>query len=352
MFLNYNLQIFANYILADYYAIFFIAVSSYLLISERIRLSFFLLGISGLFQNLAFIISPVWFLYLYYIKNVSAGFILGSFNKLAVLFLLLLGFNLPWYLYKIFNFGNPFYSKVDQFHLLQPNFNSLFFYFINAYTLFGAMFFLVVYSLLTRYKSYLFDRKTLFLTLGFFTTLLFWTVFYEWNDRRFLLYLVPFVYPLFALYLKNTFTSKINFKFIIVILLLLYPTSISLGSFFNSNTIMITNWDKITFYAFSDEIQQAHISFPIKYEHAHFTAVRALNIVYIESIGHYFVAPKVVGTLYSKYRIIIEKGYNKNTNEICIGDNEISAYEFSNILLIIKNINLDNIKLVKNCSPK
>lgn len=364
MFLNYNLQIFANYILTDYYAIFFLTVSLYLLISGKIELSFFLLGISGLFQNFALIISPIWFFYFYHKEtrlenfiecfrpNRIINFIYRKISKLIFLFLLLLGFNLPWYLYKLMIFGNPFYSKVDQIHLLQPNLDSVFFYLINSYTMFGPIFFLVVYLLLFQQKIFFLDKKNILLALGFFITFLFWTVFYEWNDRRFLLYLIPFIYPLFALYLKKTFSKNLHLKFLAVILLLIYPTTISLGSFFNSNTIMITNWDKITFRTFSDEIQQTHISFPIRYEHLRFSISRALNLVYFESIGHYFVIPKRVDTLYSKYQIIIDKRYNKKSNEICLEDINISAYEFSNILLITKNVNLNTVKLVKNCSSK
>ncbi len=206
VFTNYAFNLLANYILADMYATTAIAVALYLLLTKRYTWSFVALGVSMLFQNFAYFLYIMWCAY-YITEQWAAIKALfrrkGSLQlrKLNVLIPLLIPglMVLPWHLYKFVAFGNPFYTKVDQLAVVDPTFTNLSFYAYHALIMWGPLLLITIVATvatLIKKPSFFANKTMLFLLSGFVFSVVFWGVFYDWPDRRFLLYITPWFYAL------------------------------------------------------------------------------------------------------------------------------------------------------------
>ena len=346
IFLNYSFQNFASYILADYYAIFFIASSVYFLLVKNFKVSLFLLGISTLFQNFSFFLMPLWFIYIYSCETDTRNikelinpkglllYIRNNFGKLFIYLIIALNFHLLWFVYKLIKFNDPLYTGVQQLELLSPNFNSLLFYIVNTYTLFGIIFYIVVLFLVAKFRTYRNNVSLLFLLGLFLFTLIFWCIFYEWNDRRFLLYLMPFFYPIFGYFLEKSLLRLKVLLQVVIFVVVVYSTTLPLSTFFTSNTIPLTNWDFLVFEAYSDDTAQSFIKFPLTYERRETHVFSVINPTYAQLIKNYNHNKFNTDTYYSAYSLLIEESYDRDLKEVCVGDQYIDYYTLNSIFLI------------------
>lgn len=208
VFTNYTFNLLANYILADMYAVTAIAAALYLLLTKRYAWSFVAIGVSMLFQNFAYFLYIMWCAY-YVMEHWTAikallnrkG--LFSLQKLSVLIPLLIPglMVLPWHLYKLVVYGNPFYTKVDQLAVVDPTLSNLSYYGYHALIMWGPLLLITIVATvvtLVKKPSFFANKTMLFLLSGFVFSLVFWGVFYDWPDRRFLLYITPWFYALAA----------------------------------------------------------------------------------------------------------------------------------------------------------
>ena len=241
-FVNYDIQIFSMYILADYYAIMFILLAFFLLFKKRKELSLVSLGVSVLFQNFAFFLFPLFILYLNLesIKGILANFKVKSLYSLAaknmVYLLLFLHLNILWFIYKSIVFGDPLYTGVTQFGLITLNFDSLYFYAVNSVILYGLLPALLIGLIIVGVAKgkILKDKNLILLLAGALITFLFWILAYDWNDKRFLLYFLPFIYPLAGAIFVKSFQVK-QIYFILVLFLVSIPSFWVKSGFFNYN---------------------------------------------------------------------------------------------------------------------
>ena len=235
-------------------------------------------------------------------------------------------------------FGNPLYSKITQFGLLHLNVNLLFYYLINRIALFGPIIFLI--------KKIEFKKKNLnifFLVLVSIYIFSFWTFLYYWADRRFLLYQIPSLYPLLFYFTKNKFFKK-NMVFIFIILLLfLYPTTISIGKGYTSNIIPLTNWHKLQFQVYGDKSQQTLIKFPLDFIKIDYPKKNILFPALAEVVVSRNYLINSSNTLYNTFKDIIDSYYLDNK---CINIKSVSIYEFNAVLQIEKNKSIDEIESI------
>ncbi len=206
VFTNYAFNLVTNYILADMYATTAIAVALYLLLTKRYAWSFVALGVSMLFQNFAYFLYIMWCAY-YIVEHWTAIKALlkrkgaVQLQKLRVLIPLLIPglMVLPWHLYKLVTFGNPFYTKVDQLAVVDPTLSNLSFYGYHALIMWGPLLLITIFATvvtLIKQRSFFANKTMMFLLSGFVFSFVFWGVFYDWPDRRFLLYITPWFYAL------------------------------------------------------------------------------------------------------------------------------------------------------------
>lgn len=347
IFLNYSFQDFSNYILADFYAIAFLSVSLYFLLTKKDELSFFILGLSAIFQNFAFFVLPLWFIYLFILNFDKNNLIKSQIRNLKkYIYNFLFFFVLPgsWFLYKFILFGNPFYTKVTQFGLLSPNLNLLFYYLINSLSLFGLIIF---------YFKNIFNKKRnwnfIFLTLVLIYIFSFWTFLYYWADRRFLFYLIPFIYPLIFCLIKENFRKKIIFK-VIFLFLFLYPTTISLGRWHVSNIIPITNWYKLEFSVHGDEGKRhTVINFPLEFKSNIYSKKQSLFPAMTEIVFNRNYNLYNQDTIFNKYSNDINRILNNN---YCIDVKLYSSYELSAITQIVTNNDYNDLSLRNSSNCK
>lgn len=330
IFLNYSIQDTSNYILADFYAIVFISISLYFLLTKKNKLSFFTLGLSAIFQNLAFFILPLWFLYIFidvWSKNKGLKNQFKNIKNYIFYFICFFIFSGIWFLYKFILFNNPLYTKIIQFGLIDPNIEIFFFYLINFITLFGPISFLLK-NITFKVKNN--NIKFLFIVLLYVFS--FWTFIYHWSDRRFMLYCIPFFYPLiFYLFYKKYKKIK-KFILLFFLLLLLYPTTISIGQGFISNIVPLTNKYKLVFNTHLETIYNIQdINFPLELISTNNFSKKTILFPALAEIfqnRNYLINSS--NTTYFKYKTIIDS----NT---CVDKKSISIYEFSAVLQIEKN---------------
>lgn len=345
IFFNYSFQDFSNYIYADYYAVVFISISLYCLLISKNKLSFFTLSLSTIFQNFAFFLLPLWFLY-FFIKTPNISYQVKKIPNYLTYFLYFLFLPSTWFLYKFILFGNPLYTKVIQFGLLRPNLNLLFYYLINAITLFGPILFLFFFKNGVLKK----ENKTIviFIYTALIITFSFWTFLYYWADRRFLLYLIPFLYPIVFFNIKKLFFKTNKFKVFIITLLLIYPTTISIGKAHRSNLIPITNWEKLKFEIYGDESGQTLIKFPLNLINESYPIKYILFPALAEILTSNRFLINDNNTLYSEYKDLID---SYSEFDKCINKNATSIYEFSAILQIEKSQSVEEFSEIF-CSPE
>lgn len=247
IFVNLNLRLFSNYILADFYAIALITYGIYLLLTKKYILSFLMLGISMLFQNFAFVLIPVFLLFYIYESKILDSVKIKNIAIKVILFLIVFLLpSIPWFLYKFIEFGSPLYSGVEQIGLLKIHFNSIFYFLVNSFSMFGISFFVIVGYFTWKYKKSL-EPRVLFLLGGFASVFIFWAILYDWNERRFLLYLIPFLYSLLAIILDQLINKKRWILLTLIITFTIYPTILGREEFFVQNIVPVTPSSYILF---------------------------------------------------------------------------------------------------------
>ena len=206
LFFNFFLQNLSLFILADIYAVFFILLGLYFYLEAKnderkyLQASFFW-SVSFLFQYaVVFIFPAVLIHFLNFRKKVKPILFLKIF-LLAILF--------PgvWFLYKEIISTDLSITEINYLKLLKLHFDSLFFYLINTIAVLGI--FAFVFFILGLYKEVkvLYKKKnpaeriefSAFNLLGVVSWFAFWVLLYNWNDRRFIVYLLPFAVPFIAL---------------------------------------------------------------------------------------------------------------------------------------------------------
>lgn len=367
MFLNYSLQGFSHYILADYYAIFFVAISAFHFLKGNSAMAFLFLGFSCLFQNFGYFLLPVWFIFTYCcdenilkLRNLSkvrqfTKYLKKNIFRLMYYLVLFLNLNLLWFAYKFIIFGNPLHTKILQFELLTLNFNSTLFYSVNFYTVFGIPFFIFLWFVIFKFRDYKRNLKVIFVLASYMVTFVFWCLVYEWNDRRFLLYLIPFFYPVFGLILDKYFIQLPIKYFTMFLLLAVYSTTISLGWFFNAYTLALTNWDRIVFTRYSEdrgELCHFDIKFPVCYEHDQYSIksiIVAVSPSFIQLVKNRDYYKESYETRFSEYERILNSKSMRKDSSLCEINDSIFFYEIEAISLILDKDMLSEDSEIYHC---
>ncbi len=205
LFVNFFLQSFSLYILADIYAMLGILLASSLYAGaeddERryIPASLFL-SLSYLFQYAAVYIAPALLLH-WLLKRRRIGLRTAALTLLPPL--VLIG---GWMIYNKIAFGSACHSALRQAELFRPHLTSIFFYLFNVVSVLGipvaALAFLgIAMTALAREKRTMdFLLQNLILVVAW---VVFWVLCYTWNDRRFVLYLIFFLVPFAGVALEH-----------------------------------------------------------------------------------------------------------------------------------------------------
>ncbi len=352
VFFNYSLNLGSNYILADFYAVAFIATSICFLIRNKWYLSFLSLTVSMLFQNFGYYLFILWILYYIYlfrnqiIKSVKD--LRNNLYKLFIIFLpsiLALLVILPWHLYKFLEFNSFFYTKVTQFELIKPNIANTIFYIFNTHTFFGFVMIILLGLLLLsffKHREILKNRQFIFLVSGFLITWVFWVHLYDWQDRRFLVYLTPWIYLILG-YLVNKYISRIrNIIFFTVLVLIIYFNSLPLGGFLNGQDLMIFH----NYYITKSDI--ANSNFNISRRDGYESPLMNISPVMYDSIKNSEYYRNVKFGHYNQTSKYVEENYNNDLNCINMSDEVNRVYIINSVLLISFNSDLDSVKY--NCT--
>jgi len=330
IFLNYSVQDYSNWILADYYAICFYTISLKYLLSNKFSRSFLYLGISSIFQNFAFFLVPVWFIYIFVLKIDIKNLLLSQISMIKTYlryFILFFVFPGIWFAYKLYLFGNPFYTGVIQFDLFKPNLNLLFFYIITCITMFGPILFLI--RKIFRKSN---NLNVIFMFFSLLYTFSFWSFFYYWADRRFMLYCIPFFYPLiFYVFYKNC-NKKYHLISFFYLLLVLYPTTISIGNGFTQNIVPITNWHKLKFNThFETKYNTININFPVDFVIEKYEKKNILFPGFFEIFYNKNYLLNNDNTLYNRYISYLNDFFIENK---CLNYDDLSMYQLKSITMI------------------
>lgn len=348
--LNYSLNLASNSLLADVYAVAFIAGSLYYIFEKRYMTSLVLLSASILFQNIGYLLLAGWLIhYVIRCKKTLLRYVAkrdySSLAKLVGWAILALSPVLAWNLYKFIKFGDPLYSKVSQVELLNPNFDSIDFYGINILTMFG-------YALIPAFIYFAFNHKNVMRSkalrwslYGLLFNFLFWIVSYDWDDRRFLVYFIPFLFPFLASYLHKLLrTSKAQF---LVVLLLFYPSILPIRGYLVTNQApLYHNVYAIVKTDGSTDTVELKALEREGYDNPFMNLSPSLYSV----IHEYDENHEPLSTTYSFYSRYIENNFNLETSDICIDKSEgIRAYLVRSTLMINYNIDLADLNVASEC---
>lgn len=354
---NGNIQTFAIYALSDIYAIALYSLALLFYVKGSYKSSFLLLGISALFQYFALIAAVPQFLHWLFrsiqgmkFKNVSASTKL--IRQSIILILLTILPNIPWLIYRAVEFGDPFYSNVSNFSLLSFNFDSLFFYLINSYSMFGLLLPIFVVGITLIFSQLRKNINYSFLLLSLLTNFVFWILMYGWNDRRFLLYFIPVIYVVSALALDSILQKYKTYLVILLVPILLYPAFYTFDDFFNSGRIPIIHRKELNFASTTD----VHGAATIKPDYTFKQTIKyeLENIPYISSYIHWYQIFKhrhSENPQFTQYSEIIDNVTENKKERTCLisGNNNVNFdYYVMNSLFLInegKSISTHN----KNC---
>lgn len=357
---NYFIQSFSLLILADLYAMTLITISFYYLIKNRINLSFFLLGLSWTFQNFSPFLIPAWIMYLLLVDRprFEKKYIVKIFRNLLVNILIFALPNGIYLVYKWIRYGDPLYTGVIQFELIDPNLNSILYYFINSFSIFGLVIFIFPFFYIFKKKIGIDKKNFLFIISSSVITLFFWTILYEWNERRFLIYLFPFVFPLFGLMIKSlvNLQHKIKIwnvlKLVIVFILFFYPSYFSTSHALYGNLIPLSNSERVIIsldninsmgsYSLSIVTDRGNEHFPI--------FLGNINSLYAEVYALRHVNRNTPNVIFNEYKaeILNQKEKIFNQKEFCNNKN-LSVYELNSISLIVINKSIYRVNIITNC---
>lgn len=321
LFTNYYLQYFTNLILADIYAFTFISLAFYFLFKNQWKLSYLFLGISWLFQNFAPVLIPVFMIYSLFVQHNRKKIIIKRLTEFVVYGIVFL---LPcswWLIYKTINFGNPFYTKVAQFELLAPNFNSINYYVFNSLAIYGFILCFILIYFLVRTKDFWTNKMLISFIISIFITFIFWVVLYEWNDRRFLLYFMPFYMPL-----AYTSLLAINWH---TVTLSFFSLILTLNTFIS---ITPSKFERILPVAPGVEIEKmvaGELELTVRKPNLTSLPIAFFYETYVNRVA----LKREKNTIAHQYIEIIKQNYDPDTNILCLDFSKFqySFYEFNNV---------------------
>lgn len=265
LFVNFFLQNLSLFILCDIYALFFISIGFYYYLKSEDNENYYIY--SSLFWSISF-------LFQYAIASVAPAVLVHFFlfrKKIshkttatsAIFPLLFIG---GWYIFKRIYVNNISQQGIDYVHLIKIHLDSIFFYFINIISVLGifAFIFLVlgVLNELSDWYRHAISKKRLEFSilniLAIASWFVFWVLLYDWNDRRFIAYSIPFIVPFIAIVIElllNRFKKGNSFVRILVVILILLSiiwSAMAYESVFSFNMLRLTNKFTLQFDAYFD----------------------------------------------------------------------------------------------------
>ena len=237
VFVNFTWATFANYLMADIYAITAFSWAIYGMLSKRYKTSFALLGISMLFQNFGYFLYPFWVAWFIFLHRVQIKRCIKqdifkhtkAYIHLLLPVLLPLLIILPWHVYKWIYFGSPLYTKIDQMALLKFHTGSISYYSHVAVNSLGLLLVCAVACgvyIAVRRRSLMSNEGVVFIILGLLLSSVFWFLCYDWPDKRFLLYVTPWFYLLVG-YMLFVVLGKVRpVMMLCIFVVLLYHASL------------------------------------------------------------------------------------------------------------------------------
>lgn len=350
MAMNFTFITATSYILADMYAVALLAGALYFFMIKRYYLSLAMLGGSLLFQNIG-----------YFFALIGAGFLLYEnkdyirkfikrpnwhrIAKTVALCCLALMPIIAWNLYRLVLFGDPLYTKVEQFSLLHLDFDAVLFYGLNSLTMFGLIVVPAVCVVLWKYRSIVRNRDLRLLAVGLLFNTLFWVFLYDWTDRRFLLYFIPFAYPLIGYAISCIRAQKIAMA--VAALLLLFPTILPVSSFATGNEFPLSHNRYLLFELQNDGSYTVKKQERSVYE-GPALLYPALYVTHKNSARYRSAA----GGTYTRYSEYLNNNYNPATGTLChVRSNGYSRYVLTSLLFINYNAEVDKVKF-DDCPAK
>ncbi len=342
--LNFTINLNVNYIMADIYCLIFIAASLYYLLKRKYSYSFLLLGGSILFQNIGYLLLPVW-LSIYAVSEftkIRDHFVkkdVSFFTKKIATLCLLLSPLIIWNIYKFLRFGNPLYSRIDYFTYTTPHLDSIDFYALKSLSIYGLIIIPLAVYILLKLKNFVRNKNLLVMFICLVFNFLFWVVVYDWEDPRFLLYFIPFIYPLIAYFLSKLLIRN-NIVFIVA-LFLLYQTTLPLDRSSDYNLPLIHN----VYTKIDDGTQPRQKVVSIERNNEIDNLLMNLNPTIYHAIKNHKKFVSINNTWYSYYSQYIEKSYNRPRGYICInGVPRIRNYLLNSMLIINERVNVDSLE--------
>ncbi len=207
LFVNYFLENASLFILADIYAIFFILLGYYFYVEARTdpakyMRAFLFMAVSALFSNgLVFFLPAVVIHFLLFRRNIGI-------KKIPMVFLPPFLVPLGWFFIRRTIMGADAYGY--QLSLVRPHISSVFFYLSNTASVLGLALFVLFLAGLARAlilaarkraAAGVYDLIRLNALIILFWCI-FWVTLYDWNDRRFVIYLMFFTLPFIAISLE------------------------------------------------------------------------------------------------------------------------------------------------------
>lgn len=348
--LNYTLNLGSNAILADIYAVAFISGAFYYLLTKKYYVSLIFLSASMLFQNIGYVLLLGWIVAFIYhnkkhiIKNYKKRDY-SYFIKQTALVTLILSPVLLWSLYKLVKFGDPLYSKVTQIGLINPNFDSVDFYVLNALSLFGLILIPTFFYIIINAKKIIKNDVLIWSLLGLSFMFVFWVISYDWDDRRFLVYFIPFLFPLIAYYLQSVYKNrKIVFC---ALLLLFYPSILPIRGYLVSdelplyhNTYLIIDRKSVSDGVIIRKVERADFNTPIM----------NLNPTLYNLVNNYDKFHEENSSTYAHYSGYLSANYDQDTNILCFDKEQgLRVYILRTVLQIDYNTNLSTIDIDYEC---
>ncbi|WKZ30853.1 MAG: hypothetical protein QY318_03320 [Candidatus Dojkabacteria bacterium] len=361
LFLNFELQEFSKYILADLYAVLFLAASVYFISTSRPNKSFLFLGVSALFQSFAFFVFPAWIAIscLDLLLSRKKHRTLAAFTKEGVTEILSKTFMflfplLPVMIYKAIKFGNPLYTSVGQFDLLKPNVDSVFYYSVSLVDIYTLP--ILLLGLLGIFY-YIYRRQLMqyrYILSGLLVATIFWVVIYDWNDKRFMLYLLPFIYILAGDGLNFLIRSLEKYKDIrggiltLITLAVVAQGMTPAADFFTSNELVIFPNLKYTFK--NEFVDGKGMALKRSGELRQLTykeLVQGIPYIseYTKTEEH-----KTVPNSYAHHAGLVDKRFDPAEKEFCVNEGDIFDYYSLNSITKIKTgYTLGDLTIVYNC---
>ncbi|MCA9380886.1 hypothetical protein KC678_01335, partial [Candidatus Dojkabacteria bacterium] len=338
IFFNSFIQLFANYVLADIYAIAAITAALYFILKDKLYFAAFALGVSMLFQNFGYFLFIAFGIYVLFNEFNSVEYKKLSINKIIHKLVIpikigMIGLFLPmlWHLFKLIKFGDPLYTKIIQFQLVQPHLDSLWFYSVGSLSVFGLCFFFGLFAIILL-KKRVDLHKFGFILSSIFITIVFWIILYNWNDRRFLLYLFPYVFIGLAFILNKI---KKEILIIPILLLSIYPAYFATSSQFD---LPLNHKHSIIFdYEVDQQSQAIKLDTDFKVSSSDSSLVTTIlpsALFFIKDMASYQEINNYTAIEYTK----IAESYNIDSNSFCFTEGrEYSPYLLNSFLLIYKD---------------